>query len=111
VNRLWKWVAICVGYALVCALAVSIRMHRVHDQTGEWKLHPSATPVTLRIDGQLYDRAERRSRQLRGTVDQDATDLGGGELLFPPGGGAPAYFQVHYRDHFYDYRPAAVRSR
>jgi hypothetical protein len=108
VKSLLKLVLAVVAFLLVCCLAAAFRMHRVHDQTGEWRLRPEAAPPTLRIDGHLYDRTQRASSRLPWlNGDADEMDLGGGLLLLPAAGGSSSEIQVRYHDRYYDYRQVA----
>jgi hypothetical protein len=94
-----------VGFALVCAAAVAIRLDHVHGLTGEWRMRPSAEPVLLRYHGGIYDREGTDPARQAG-FRKRGQDIGGGQIFAPRSLTAPSALQVRSLGRFYDYRLA-----
>lgn len=100
-----KWVGWILGFAVVVAAAVAIRMDYVHRESGEWRLRPSAEPQMLRFDGHRYRRDGIDSVKVTGFT-KHGWDLGGGSILAPATTGTPGEIQVRSLRTYYDYRLA-----
>jgi hypothetical protein len=108
VKSLLKPILIVGGFLVVCCLAAGFRMHRVHDQTGEWRLRPDAAPPTLRVDGHTYARAHRATGRLPWLHDYDKNMDFGGALIYTPDPGVKSTrIQVNVRGQYYTYQQVA----
>lgn len=92
-----------LGLLVACGVAVAIRLDYVHNESGEWRMRPSAEPRILRFDGHVYDRAGVTFVKEDGFV-KHGMDTGGGYILAPASGGVPAQIQVHNLRRYYEYR-------
>jgi hypothetical protein len=100
-----KWVIWILGFVVVLAASVAIRMEYVHRESGEWRLRPSAEPQMLRFDGHRYLRDGTDEGKVKGFT-KHGQDLGGGHILAPATAGTPGEIQVKNLDVYYDYRLA-----
>lgn len=100
-----KWVGWILGFLVVVAAAVAIRMYYVHRESGEWRLRPSAEPQMLRFDGHRYLRDGVDQVRMTGFT-KHGQDLGGGIILAPARPGRPDQIQVRSLKRLYDYRLA-----
>lgn len=105
VSQTLKWVGWILGFVVVLAASVAIRMDYVHRESGEWRLRPSAEPQMLRFDGHRYLRDGTDEAKVPGFT-KHGKDLGGGYILAPASGSDPGEIQVHNLRRFYDYRLA-----
>jgi hypothetical protein len=101
-----KWAVWTLGFAVVLAAAVAIRLDHVHRESGEWRLRPGAAPQMLRFDGHRYLREGTGQVRVRGFT-QHGQDLGGGIILAPATTGTPGEIQVRSLTRLYDYRRAS----
>lgn len=101
-----KWASWILGFVAVLAAAVAIRLEHVHQDSGEWRLRPSAEPQMLRFEGHRYLRDGIVTVKVQGFT-QRGKDLGGGTILAPATTGTPAEIQVRNLKRFYDYRLAS----
>jgi len=102
VNATLKKTLWVVGFLAVCAIALAIRLNYVHNESGEWRMRPSAEPRILRYDGHVYDRAGYGFVKKAGYF-KHGMDLGGGYLFVPEKHGVPREIQVHNLRRYYDY--------
>ena len=76
--------AVVVGAVAVMALAV--RVVRIHDTYGEWRLTATETPNRLTALGRDYDRSERApGTEVPSGLEPAGETEGGGTVLVPIG--------------------------
>jgi hypothetical protein len=79
----------CAGITVV----LGVRVAQVHEETGEWRLHPSAAPPELEFRGHDY-RRDSSGRRLYPELVSHGPTPGGGQLYAPADDSTPFMIQV-----------------
>ena len=82
-----------VGLAVVCAVALGLRVWHVHDETWDWRLLPAAAPAKVQFSGRDYARGAETSEVEPGFVRRGET-AGGGTVYTTPGHLTPLVLDV-----------------